>query len=118
MYAPFAGGLGEHAERFAGQAQAAPGGDDRNGDVRGSVLFGWLVAVDRDTALAGGFDRDQREPLRGPEPSQDYSRMFSSSTTAASVAAVLGVMPNLPGSGTAAQPCTTPACAVCHLMPA
>ncbi len=29
MYAPFAGGRGEHAERFADQAQAAPGGDDR-----------------------------------------------------------------------------------------
>ena len=34
------------------------------------------------------------------EPSQNYSRIFISSTTAASAAAVLGMMPNLPGSGT------------------
>jgi hypothetical protein len=40
MYALFAGGLGEHAEQFAGQADAAPARDDRNGDVRGAVLLG------------------------------------------------------------------------------
>ena len=64
MYATFAGGLGEHAEEFGGQADIAPARGDRNGDVRGAVLFGWLVAGDRDTALAGGFDGDEREPAR------------------------------------------------------
>ena len=39
-------GLGKHAEQFAGQADAAPAQDDRNGDVRGAVLLGWLIAGD------------------------------------------------------------------------
>jgi hypothetical protein len=64
MYGPFAGGLGEQAEEFAGQADVAPARGDRDGDLRGAVLFGWLVAGDRDTALAGGFDGDEREPAR------------------------------------------------------
>lgn len=49
------------------------------------------------TGASDAFSR----PSPGSEPSQDYSRIFISSTTAASAAAVLGVMPNLPGSGTA-----------------
>ena len=61
MYAPFAGGLGERAEEFGGQADVAPSRGYRDGDVRGAVLSGWLVAGDRDTALAGGFDGDERE---------------------------------------------------------
>ena len=64
MDAAFAGGPGEHAEKLAGQADVAPARGDRDGDVRGAVLFGWLVAGDRDTALAGGFDGDEREPAR------------------------------------------------------
>src|ERR1035437_3464603 len=64
MYAPFAGGLGEHAEQFGGHAGGAPARGDRDGDVRGAVLFGRLVAGDRDTALAGGFDGEEREPAR------------------------------------------------------
>ncbi|HEX5299952.1 MAG TPA: hypothetical protein VFW50_23435 [Streptosporangiaceae bacterium] len=64
MYASLAGGLGEHAEQFGGQAGVAPAGGYRDGDVRGAVLSGWLVAGDRDTAPAGGFDGDEREPAR------------------------------------------------------
>ena len=77
MDAPFAGGLGEHVEQFAGQAGAAPARDDRDGDVRGAVLPGWLVAGDRDTALAGGLDGDQREPTRvvdGGEVIEEFGR--------------------------------------------
>ena len=62
MDAAFAGGPGEHAEKLAGQAGVAPARGDRDGDLRSAVLFGWLVAGDRDTALAGGFDGDEREP--------------------------------------------------------
>jgi hypothetical protein len=57
-------GLGKHAEQFAGQADAAPAQDDRNGDVRGAALLGWLIAGDRDTTPAGGIDGDQRGPAR------------------------------------------------------
>ena len=77
MDATFAGGLGEHVEQFACQAGAAPARDDRNGDLCGAVLLGWLVAGDRDTALAGGFDGDQREPARvvdGREEIQEFGR--------------------------------------------
>src|ERR1039457_2109519 len=42
----------------------APARGDRDGDVRGAVLFGRLVAGDRDAPLAGGFDGDEREPAR------------------------------------------------------
>ena len=63
MYAPFAGGLGEHTEQFAGQVDATPAREDRNGDVRGTVLLGWLVAGDRDTALADGFNGDRANRL-------------------------------------------------------
>jgi len=44
--------------------------------------------------------------------------IFISSTAAARAAAVPGVIPNLPGSGTATEPCMTPASAGSHLMPA
>ena len=77
MDAPFAGGLGEHAEEFGGQADVAPARGDRDGDVRGAVLSGWLVAGDRDTALAGGFDGDEREPARvvdGREVIEEFGR--------------------------------------------
>jgi len=59
-----AGGLGEHPEEFGGEADVPPGRGDRDSDFRGAVLSGWLVAGDRDTALAGGFDGDKREPAR------------------------------------------------------
>ena len=52
-------------------------------------------------SFRGHPERALSRPSPGSEPSQDYSRIFISSTTAASAAAVLGVMPNLPGSGTA-----------------
>ena len=55
----------------------APGRGNRDGDVRGAVLFGWLVAGDRDTALAGGFDGDEREPARvvdGREVFEEFGR--------------------------------------------
>jgi hypothetical protein len=64
MDASFGGGLGEHAEEFGGQAGVAPARSDRDGNLRGAVLSGWLVTGDRDTALAGGFDGDEREPAR------------------------------------------------------
>ena len=77
MYAPFAGGPGEHAEELAGQADATPARGDRDGDVRGAVPFGWLVAGDRDTALAGGFDGEEREPagvVDGREVIEQFGR--------------------------------------------
>ena len=61
----------------AGQAGVAPARRDRDGDVRGAVLSGWLVAGDRDTALAGGFDGDEREPAHvvdGREVIEQFGR--------------------------------------------
>jgi hypothetical protein len=52
--ARFAGGLGEQAQEFGGQADSAPARGDRDGEVRGAILSGWLAAGDRDTALAEG----------------------------------------------------------------
>ena len=77
VYAPFAGGLGEHAEELGGQAGAPPARGDRDSDVRGAVLVGWLVAGDRHAALAGGFDGDEREPARvvdGREVIEEFGR--------------------------------------------
>ena len=77
MDAPFAGGPGEHAEEFGGQAHVAPGRGDRDGDLRRAVLLGWLVAGDRDTAPAGGFDGEEREPARvvdGREVIEEFGR--------------------------------------------
>ena len=57
-------------------ASRQPGGD-RDGDVRGAVLADGLVAGDRDTALAGGFDGDEREPTRvvdGREVIEEFGR--------------------------------------------
>ena len=54
------------------------------------------------TARSVPFPTAELLALRGSEPSQDYSWIFISSTTAASAAAVPGVMPNWPGSGTVA----------------
>jgi len=47
-----------------------------------------------------------------------HGRIFISSTTAASAAAVPGKIPNLPGSGTTTEPCMTPYSAGSHSMPA
>ena len=91
MYAPFAGGLGEHAEELGGQAGAAPARGDRDGDVRGAVLVGWLVAGDRDTALAGGFDGDQREPARVVDGREVLEQSGRDLRAAAEVPAVDGV---------------------------
>jgi hypothetical protein len=91
MYAPFAGGLGEHAEQFAGQADVAPARGDRDGDVRGAVLLGWLVAGDRDTALAGGFDGEEREPARVVDGREVTEEFWRDLRAAAEVPAVDGV---------------------------
>ena len=77
MYAPFAGGLGEYTEKFGGQADVAPAQGNCDGDVRGAVLSGRLVASDRDTALAGGFDGHERESARvvdGREVIEEFGR--------------------------------------------
>ena len=59
------------------RADVAPARGYRDGDVRGAVLSGWLVARDRDTALAGGFDGDEREPAHvvdGREVIEEFGR--------------------------------------------
>ena len=91
MYAPFAGGLGEHAEEFAGQAGVAPARGNRDGDVRGAVLFGWLVAGDRDTAPAGGFDGEEREPARVVDGREEIEELGRDLRVAAEVPAADGV---------------------------
>ena len=54
------------------------------------------------TARSVPFPAAEFPALGGSEPSPGYSWIFISSTTAASAAAVPGVMPNVPGPGTAA----------------
>ncbi|HEX5298864.1 MAG TPA: hypothetical protein VFW50_17920 [Streptosporangiaceae bacterium] len=52
-------------------------GGNHDGDVRGAVLFRWLVAGSRNTALAGGFDGDEREPshvVDGREVGEQFGR--------------------------------------------
>jgi len=81
MDAPFAGGLGEHAEQFAGQADVAPARGDGDGDVRGAVLSGWLVAGDRDTAVPGAIWAARRVASTPEAP----GRLMSISTTSGAV---------------------------------
>ena len=91
MYAPFAGGLGEQAEEFGGQADVAPARGDRDGDFRGAVLVGGLVAGDRDTALAGGLDGDEREPARVVDGREEIEELGRDPRVAAEEPAADGV---------------------------
>ncbi len=71
-------------------ASRQPGGD-RDGDVRGAVLSGGLVAGDRDTALAGGFDGDEREPGRVVDGREEIEELGRDPRVAAEVPAADGV---------------------------
>ena len=75
----------------------------------GARLGAALVPIHSATAASN------EKPLRSLRLSH---RIFISSTTAPSAAAVAGVIPNSPGPGIAKRPCTTPSFAVSHVMPA
>ena len=91
-----------------------------------TLLPTWLAGPVAARSLTGGI-RDSRAvgAASGDLDHADarfgalrfHGRIFISSTTAASAAAVPGKIPNLPGSGTTTEPCMTPYSAGSHSMP-
>ena len=98
------------------------GSEQRGGDiaayVAGPVAARRMTAGTRDSRAVGAASGhlDHADGRFGAL--RFHGRIFISSTTVASAAAVPGMIPNLPGSGTATKPCMTPYSAGSHSMPA
>ena len=110
---------------FCGPACQMPerlGSEQRGGDiatyVAGPVAARSMTGGIRDSRAVGAASGHLDHADGRFAALRFHGRIFISSTTAASAAAVPGKIPNLPGSGTTTEPCMTPYSAGSHSMPA